>query len=146
MVDRHAAMVAVDDGLAQHDIAQPVRARGGRRTAGDDAVRALRKAAAFALVGWYLMMPPWGKLNAPLSEWVVYRSFDSAENFAAAHKVLVDYLANYKGMAMTLITQTPSCAIRTAISSNSPSAHCELNSPPRAASGVPRSDTQGDRD
>jgi hypothetical protein len=56
----------------------------------------LRKAAALALVGWYLMMPPWGKLNAPLSEWVVYQSFDSAENCAAARKVLVDYLANYK--------------------------------------------------
>jgi len=66
----------------------------------------LRKAAALALVGWYLMMPPWGKLNAPLSEWVVYQSFDSAENCAAARKVLVDYLANYKGMAMTLITQS----------------------------------------
>jgi len=63
-------------------------------------------AAALALVGWYLMMPPWGKMNAPLSEWVIYQSFDSAEVCAIARKTLVDHQANYKGMAMTLITQS----------------------------------------
>jgi hypothetical protein len=63
-------------------------------------------AASLALVGWYLMMPPWGKVNAPLSEWVVYQSFDSAEVCAVARKALVDFQGNYKGMAMTLITQS----------------------------------------
>ena len=61
---------------------------------------------ALAAVGWYLMMPPWGKLNAPLSEWVVYQSFDSAEVCTVARKSLVDYQGNYKGMAMTLVTQS----------------------------------------
>jgi hypothetical protein len=44
----------------------------------------LRHAAALALVGWYLMLPPRrsGSLNsfdanAPLSQWSVYRSYDS---------------------------------------------------------------------
>lgn len=66
----------------------------------------LHHIAAIALVGWYLMMPPWGKLNAPLSEWVIYQSFDSAEVCAVARKSLVDYQGNYKGMAMTLTTQS----------------------------------------
>ena len=66
----------------------------------------LRHAPALALVGWYLMMPPWGKLNAPLSEWVIYQAFDSAEVCTIARKTLVDFQGNYKGMAMTLITQS----------------------------------------
>jgi len=66
----------------------------------------VRHAAALALIGWYLMMLPWGKVNAPLSEWVAYQSFDSAEICSVARKSLVDYLGNYKGMAMTLITQS----------------------------------------
>jgi hypothetical protein len=36
-------------------------------------------AAALALVGWYLMMPPNKKNDAPLSEWTVSRSYDSAQ-------------------------------------------------------------------
>jgi len=64
------------------------------------------RAASLALVGWYLMMPPWGKVNAPLSEWVVYQSFNSVEVCAVARKTLVDFQGNYKGMAMTLITQS----------------------------------------
>ena len=66
----------------------------------------LHNAMVLAAVGWYLMMPPWGKLNAPLSEWVVYQSFDSAEVCTVARKSLVDYQGNYKGMAMTLVTQS----------------------------------------
>jgi hypothetical protein len=44
----------------------------------------LRHAAAFALVGWYLMLPPADYSNwqvnpkAPLSEWVVNLTADSA--------------------------------------------------------------------
>ena len=41
-----------------------------------------RHAPALALVGWYLMMPPQtnGKIdsNAPLSQWTVEESYDSA--------------------------------------------------------------------
>ena len=49
----------------------------------------LRHAAALALVGWYLMMPPWTTSwfsttkrrndSAPISQWETLRSFDSAE-------------------------------------------------------------------
>jgi hypothetical protein len=40
-----------------------------------------RHAAALALVGWYLMMPPEsGDKGAPLSKWEIVNSFDDAEN------------------------------------------------------------------
>jgi hypothetical protein len=45
----------------------------------------LRHAAALALVGWYLMMPPINpstdneRLDAPVSEWVIDSSYDSAQ-------------------------------------------------------------------
>lgn len=42
-----------------------------------------RHAAALALVGWYLMMPPHTEtkvlFNAPLKDWVSQGAFDSAE-------------------------------------------------------------------
>ena len=42
----------------------------------------LRHAAALALVGWYLMMPPYTgrhlSVEAPLSKWLIYTSTDSA--------------------------------------------------------------------
>jgi len=45
----------------------------------------LRHAAALALVGWYLMAPPWKDsshkewlISAPLSQWVVIDEFDTA--------------------------------------------------------------------
>jgi len=65
----------------------------------------LRHAAALALVGWYLMMPPleshwwdrvsyqlgwikevpaWAAKEEPLSEWDIYKSFDSADECAHA--------------------------------------------------------------
>ena len=49
----------------------------------------LRHAAALALVGWYLMMPP-GNLNTcpdsntPISEWEVSASFDTATQCTSA--------------------------------------------------------------
>src|SRR6266851_5482863 len=42
-------------------------------------------AAALALVGWYLMMPPWyndekePRLNAPIAAWEILGSYDSAD-------------------------------------------------------------------
>ena len=38
-----------------------------------------RHAAALALVGWYLMVPPNKKEDTPLNEWIVRRTYDSAE-------------------------------------------------------------------
>jgi hypothetical protein len=38
-----------------------------------------RHAAALALVGWYLMVPPNKNEDTPLSEWIVRRTYDSAE-------------------------------------------------------------------
>ncbi len=44
-----------------------------------------RHAAALALVGWYLMMPPWyndekePRLNAPIAAWEILGSYDSAD-------------------------------------------------------------------
>jgi hypothetical protein len=47
----------------------------------------LRHATALALVGWYLMLPPGRRgekvapdFSAPLSEWSIYASFDSARD------------------------------------------------------------------
>jgi hypothetical protein len=44
----------------------------------------LRLTAALALVGWYLMVPPNKKNDAPLSEWTVSRSYDSAQDCQSA--------------------------------------------------------------
>ena len=38
-----------------------------------------RHVAALALIGWYLMMPPSKKNDAPLSEWTISQSYASAE-------------------------------------------------------------------
>jgi hypothetical protein len=46
----------------------------------------LRNAAALALVGWYLMMPPWYEgqkepdLSAPFMNWDIVASYDSAKD------------------------------------------------------------------
>ena len=39
----------------------------------------IRHAAALALVGWYLMVPPNKNDDTPLTEWIVRRSYDSTE-------------------------------------------------------------------
>jgi hypothetical protein len=38
-----------------------------------------RHAAVLALVGWYLMVPPNKNEDTPLSEWIVRRTYDSAD-------------------------------------------------------------------
>lgn len=38
----------------------------------------LRHAAALALVGWYLMVPPSHHLLAPIADWAHFDSYDSA--------------------------------------------------------------------
>ena len=47
----------------------------------------LRHAAALAVIGWYLMMPPpyWSKTNprnAPLRQWTVFGRYDTAQEYA----------------------------------------------------------------
>ncbi|HEY6420006.1 MAG TPA: hypothetical protein VIX59_13465 [Candidatus Binataceae bacterium] len=56
-------------------------------------------AAALALVGWYLMMPPQTPddvyiTNAPLSHWHVQRAFDTATECENYSTFFWDYLKN----------------------------------------------------
>ena len=51
----------------------------------------LHRAAALALVGWYLMVPPpidryHNRLNAPLSQWHVHSAWNSAGECDVARK------------------------------------------------------------
>jgi hypothetical protein len=60
-----------------------------------------RHAAALALVGWYLMVPPWsapGKFNAsaPLPQWKQDRSFDSATTCEQYRTSAIKYLTANK--------------------------------------------------
>jgi hypothetical protein len=44
----------------------------------------LRQVAALALVGWYLMVPPWPvRTSAPLGQWTIVKSFDTATDCEA---------------------------------------------------------------
>ncbi len=57
-----------------------------------------RHAAALALVGWYLMVPPWTAPDtfdskAPISKWQVFLSFDSAQQCQDAQ---IDYHAKWR--------------------------------------------------
>jgi len=53
----------------------------------------LRHAAALALVGWYLMVPPIvdgvAVIDAPVSKWIVNTPFDSASACDKAQGILV---------------------------------------------------------
>ena len=59
-----------------------------------------RYAAALALVGWYLMLPPpgtnpfttgrWFEKDAPLSTWYLEKSFDTAEDCDRARQKKYD--------------------------------------------------------
>ena len=53
----------------------------------------LRHAAALALVGWYLMVPPIvdgrAVIDAPVSKWIVNTPFDSARECDKAQAILV---------------------------------------------------------
>jgi hypothetical protein len=59
----------------------------------------LRHAAALALIGWYLMMPPLDDVHnpvsgAPLSTWVQGRSFDSSDDCKMTLSALRQRVAN----------------------------------------------------
>jgi len=59
----------------------------------------LRHAAALALVGWYLVLPPIsdGKpdTSAPLSSWEQWRSFDTAESCEQARDFKREQMKKY---------------------------------------------------
>jgi hypothetical protein len=82
-----------------------------------------RHAAALALVGWYLMVPPLVgtppnqvsvNLGAPLSEWETYDSYDSAadchnaalEQLAISEHVSAHHNCDTENTCETLQTQT----------------------------------------
>jgi hypothetical protein len=55
-----------------------------------------RHVAALALVGWYLLMPPWVKYNtfdanAPLSKWTQNYSYDSAAECERDRSAMIEY-------------------------------------------------------
>jgi len=84
----------------------------------------LRHVAALALVGWYLMQPPWVSHNtfdasAPLSRWKIATSFDSAadcENFLSSNGLYyrthpnvkqADWFARLWGASQCIATDDP---------------------------------------
>lgn len=64
-------------------------------------------AAAFALIGWYLMSPPmqggWSHESAPLSQWEIIGSFDTAKE---CNMILQDD-AESRATITTLATPEP---------------------------------------
>lgn len=86
----------------------------------------LRHAAALALVGWYLLVPPWVApdqfdATAPLAQWRQVKSFDSAavceqhrlgafRHFSAEHKgdpMVAEYNARLYRAALCVETDDP---------------------------------------
>jgi hypothetical protein len=62
-----------------------------------------RHAAALALVGWYLMAPPYGAVHAPLGKWDIVKVLDSAKQCQSDRDSLVvtaqKELESNKGLA-----------------------------------------------
>ena len=75
----------------------------------------LRHAAALALVGWYLMTPPLYKeganWNAPLSDWSISKSFDSAADCEQARQQLVDQGFKFNNAKTATIDQRQAGAV-----------------------------------
>jgi len=60
----------------------------------------LRHAAALALVGWYLLLPPWVAYDtfdasAPLSKWQHSYSYDSATECESDRSSMIDYYSHH---------------------------------------------------
>ncbi len=49
----------------------------------------LRHAAALALTGWYLMTPPLGAHDEPLSHWNILKTFDTAAECQSSRQEFV---------------------------------------------------------
>lgn len=47
------------------------------------------KHLAFALLGWYALVPPVGNLTAPLQQWEHFRSFDTAKE---CEEMMLEYV------------------------------------------------------
>ena len=66
----------------------------------------LRRAAALALVGWYLIWPPSKHMDVPIAYWVHYDSYDSAKECREAQADLVakskDLDSKMHGLMMAL--------------------------------------------
>ena len=59
-----------------------------------------RHAVALALVGWYLMLPPWVAQNqfdshAPFSKWEISGRFDTAEHCRIMRQAAVDWYIDH---------------------------------------------------
>lgn len=54
-----------------------------------------------ALIGWYLLIPPYGSAQTPLSRWEQMYVFDSAAECAQAHARLVDFQQTQTGKVLT---------------------------------------------
>jgi len=84
-----------------------------------------RHAAALALVGWYLMMPPLGggkvDATAPLRRWRQFNAFDSAhacEQYKQSPDFMLELELDQQGVEPELSAQT-ALELRVAESSNS---------------------------
>jgi len=67
-------------------------------------------AAALALVGWYLMVPPIHPNfqfdeHAPLSEWTISSSFDSASGCEQARQLVIDSNLKHEVENLSVATQ-----------------------------------------
>jgi hypothetical protein len=49
----------------------------------------LRHAAALAVAGWYVMVPPFGALQTPVGKWHIVKAFDSAKQCQSYRDALV---------------------------------------------------------
>jgi len=58
-------------------------------------------AAALTLLGWYLMVPPWGRVTAPLSEWQIYEPLESAGECETARNEAIELQDKNKGQALS---------------------------------------------
>jgi hypothetical protein len=96
-------------------------------------MKKLRHTAALALMGWYLMVPPWDKSGVypatPLSQWTDYEgSYDTAQQCSEAKEQL---LAEVKQDA----SKTPSAAAYSKYTDAIIFARCIATDDPRLRGG-----------
>jgi hypothetical protein len=79
--------------------------------------RALCNAAALAAVGWYVMIPPWKDsdprtglvvTNAPLSEWQMISSYDTADACAQGIEEVIE-LAKHNSVSAHNLASLAEC-------------------------------------
>ena len=67
-----------------------------------------RHAAALALVGWYLIVPPLNRPRAAMGEWTIFKSFDSADLCQAERDREVEWAAKGENSGKYLTLHTKS--------------------------------------